>query len=195
MNLTAKRKDKSPATLVSNDNYRSCMENFMKTSVALALGFYSAIAQSMCYIVENGAGQTTYISERPPVNMAADSPSKEVQAKYPGGHMLIVPECPLTSNQQEARRLQAILEVKIATEIRAMQARTPPTESTYFPAEKPQPVFYAGTLSQDDYGYGGFGYGGYGYGAYGHYGGGYYRPVRGHEHHGPRVSHYGRGAR
>ena len=167
----------------------------MKTSIALALGFHSAIAQPMCYIVENGAGQTTYISERPPVNMAADSPSKEVQAKYPGGHMLIVPECPLTSNQQEARRLQAILEVKIATEIRNMQARTPVTESTYFPAEKPQPVFYAGTLSPNDYGYDGFGYGGYGYGAYGYYGGGYYRPVRGHKHPGPRVSHYGRGTR
>jgi hypothetical protein len=159
----------------------------MKTSIALALGFYSAIAKSMCYIVENGAGQTVYVSERPPVNMAVDSPSKEIQAKYPGGHMLIVPECPLTSNQQEARRLQAILEVKIATEIRMIQARTPATETTYFPSEKAQPVFYAGTLSQNDYSYGG-----YEYGSYGYYGGGYYRPVRGYNHHGPRVSHQGR---
>jgi hypothetical protein len=44
----------------------------MKTSIALtlAIGLYSATAQPMCYIVENGAGQTVYISERPPVNMA-----------------------------------------------------------------------------------------------------------------------------
>lgn len=164
----------------------------MKTPIALALGFYSAIAQSMCYIVENGAGQTVYISERPPVNMASDSPSKEVQAKYPDGHMLIVPECPLTSNEQEARRLQAISEVKIATEIRMMQARTPVTQSSYFPSEKAQPVFYAGTLSQNDYGYGN---GGYGYGAYGYYGGGYYRPIRGYNHQGPRITHYGRRSR
>ncbi len=161
----------------------------MKTSIALtlAIGLYSATAQPMCYIVENGAEQTVYISERPPVNMAVDSPSKEVQAKYPGGHMLIVPECPLTSNQQEARRLQAISEVKIATEIRAMQARAPATESAYFPSEKAQPVFYAGALSQNDYGHGG-----YGYGSYGYYGGDYYRPARGYNHHGPRVSHHGR---
>jgi hypothetical protein len=169
----------------------------MKMPIALVLGFYSAIGQSMCYIVENGAGQTVYISERPPVNMASDSPSKEVQAKYPDGHMLIVPECPLTSNEQEARRLQAISEVKIAKEIRLKQALTPVTESAHFPTEKAQPVFYAGTLSQNDYGYGygGYGYGGYGYGAYGYYGGGYYRPIRGYNHHGPRISHYGRKSR
>jgi hypothetical protein len=156
--------------------------NTMKKSIALTLGFYSAMAQSMCYIVEDGTGNTVYVSERPPVNMAVDSPSKEVQAKYPGGHMLILTECPLTANQQEARRLQSISEVKIAAEIRKAQALAPVTVSAYSPSEKAQPVFYAGTLPRNNYGYGGYGY----------YSGGYYRPIGSYNHRGPRVGHYGR---
>ena len=177
------RTQQAPAVLRDHGGERA-----MK-SIALLFLLHAGACQAMCYIVEDLAGKTLYMAEQPPVNMAADSPSKEVQVKYPGGHMTIVTYCPPTPDQMEIRRLLAILEVQSATALRDAQARAPAAVSTYFPPEKPQPVFYAGTISQNDYGLGGYGYSGGYYGGY--YGGRYPRPVGGYNPQGPHVGHYG----
>lgn len=153
----------------------------------------------MCYIVESEAGYTVYMSERPPVNMAVDSPSREVQAKWPGGHMLILNDCPLTSNQQEARRLQTITEEMHAAANRSTQYSSSSSSSGGAAMERRYNVavyepYYPdrghGYYPSYRVGYGGVPYPIGGYPVVGpiHHGGGYTAP--------PRVSHNsGRGTR
>lgn len=141
------------------------------------------MAHAMCYLVEDGNGIPVYVSERPPVNMAADSPSAEVQAKWPNGHMLILNECPLTANEQYARRLQVITETKQATALRLAQADAPVQVKPFDWADfggKPQQQFPAG-LTYTDYGWGN--YQGYGYSYYGYPQSGYGNRSHGYRRH------------
>jgi hypothetical protein len=118
--------------------------------LAALLCTISMSAHSMCYIVEDEQGRALYVSERAPVDMSVESPSKLVQEQFPGGHILIVTDCPLTSAQHEQRRIQLILELRSAAAHRAQYGQGM-TSSTVEVKKPVQTEVYAGLVPSARY--------------------------------------------